>query len=577
MRMISIRLYVLALSAFIAVPMLLFLVLLFIQLQINERRSLESRVSRQAAAIAAAAEPVLLDMLSSVRLLATSPDLEDGSLAAFHARAKRGLADSGAYLIALDVIGKQLLNTRIPFGIPAGVTSDMASFDEAIKSNKPVVSGVFFGKTGGKWVFNIVQPLPDNPETNARALIITRNAEDLADGLQEQDLPPSWQSAIFDKSGKLLASHNPDILVPGTTAAELKGIRFGTTQKFEYGNFGSPDALAGHAEISPSGWQAVVWGSASAAQSPILKNWRTVVFGGVALLSLSILLGYFATERLRRAVTSIARMAVEVGKGNLVRPPSFHIREFDVIAKALSTASSQRNEAESSIRFAMRELAHRTKNLMTVVLSMIRQGARSSTSVEEMRGTLEDRIYSLSRSIDLLTSKEKTGVSLRELAEQQLSGFTSGGKSISISGEDVLLKPDAVQYLGMAFHELATNAMKHGALSRHGGKVFVTWLIVPAEDGSKNIHLIWKEIGGPPATPPTRNGFGTKVIKNHMAAVTMGKVTLSYKDRGFSWSLQAPLAAFTEITEDQETGSLDHLGDGVDLNLDQSLSNKSHA
>jgi len=158
---------------------------------------------------------------------------------------------------------------------------------------------------------------------------------------------------------------------------------------------------------------------------------------------------------------------------------------------------------------------------------------------------ITNRILGLGQSIDLLTQKDWHNVPLAELLKQQTSSF---GKAVKIDGPQVLLRAEAVQHLGMAIHELGTNAVKYGALSTKSGKVEITWNTLSDENG-EHLVLEWKETGGPPATPPARAGFGTQILDRFLATSLNGKTALSYTKVGFLWSLTAPLQQLTDSTE----------------------------
>jgi two-component sensor histidine kinase len=108
----------------------------------------------------------------------------------------------------------------------------------------------------------------------------------------------------------------------------------------------------------------------------------------------------------------------------------------------------------------------------------------------------------------------------------------------------VLLSPRAVQNLGLAFHELATNALKYGALSVAGGWVAVTWEIVEPE-AERRLHLVWREHGGPPVAPPTRLGFGRVVSDKLLSSALRARVQIDYEPTGLQWSLELPAGEFS--------------------------------
>jgi two-component sensor histidine kinase len=124
------------------------------------------------------------------------------------------------------------------------------------------------------------------------------------------------------------------------------------------------------------------------------------------------------------------------------------------------------------------------------------------------------------------------------LVEQQLSQHSDRfGEQIAIDGEDVMLKPEAVQNLGLALHELATNATKYGSLSEPQGQVNIAWKF--CEDTSK-LKLTWQEKGGPKVTPPERSGFGRAMIENVVGQALEGQVSLSFPAKGVRCEIVIP-------------------------------------
>lgn len=113
-----------------------------------------------------------------------------------------------------------------------------------------------------------------------------------------------------------------------------------------------------------------------------------------------------------------------------------------------------------------------------------------------------------------------------------------------------MLSPEAAQNFGLVIHELTTNSIKYGALSVPTGKITVRWQ--PFEkDGRQMIHLVWTETGGPPASEPSRKGFGTTVIKRHAEGAFGGQVLTEYREAGFEWTLEAPMRYFTPKRSEQ--------------------------
>ena len=164
-------------------------------------------------------------------------------------------------------------------------------------------------------------------------------------------------------------------------------------------------------------------------------------------------------------------------------------------------------QAEEHQRLLVDELNHRVKNMLTVVISMARQTLRRSDTLEHFEKSYLGRVYALSAAYTLLSLEGWQRVTLRALLLEELQPFFLPGHSnVQLNGPDVLLEPRAALSLGLAIHELTTNAVKYGALSAPEGRVRIAWLVERPSEG-EILSLNWTEMDGPPVSPPTQSGF----------------------------------------------------------------------
>ncbi|AKM09573.1 sensor histidine kinase [Croceicoccus naphthovorans] len=197
--------------------------------------------------------------------------------------------------------------------------------------------------------------------------------------------------------------------------------------------------------------------------------------------------------------------------------------------------TEQRVQAES-IQTLLQEVNHRSKNMLTLIQSLAR---RSAPGNDEFLKRFVRRLEALAANQDLLVRRAWTVVDLRELVEAQLS-FAIGiaGSNLEFDGPDVEIGSRAAETLGMALHELATNALKYGALSAEGGTVRIEWSV--AED---RFAIDWHETGGPAVEEPTRVGFGTSVIRDIPRTALDADTTLDFAPDGLRWHFAAPMKA----------------------------------
>ena len=211
------------------------------------------------------------------------------------------------------------------------------------------------------------------------------------------------------------------------------------------------------------------------------------------------------------------------------------------------TDITERKAAEQHNEFLLRELSHRVKNLLTVIQAIARQSGRNADDIASFQTTFMDRLFGLAQSTDLLTRTGWKGASLRELAEGQLAAFLEMPNArIAIEGPDVALNGDATQSIGIALHELTTNALKYGALSAASGVIRLQWRI-DAAGGGDDMHISWTESGGPVVGQPERQGFGYMATKQILEQTLRASVSLDFLPAGFRWTLSAPVGAVVSL------------------------------
>jgi PAS domain S-box-containing protein len=197
---------------------------------------------------------------------------------------------------------------------------------------------------------------------------------------------------------------------------------------------------------------------------------------------------------------------------------------------------TERKEGEAHLRLLMRELTHRSKNLLAVIQAMARQTARHTGSTEGFLNQFSARLQALAASHDLLVRESWHGASLRELIQSQLAAYAGGGEGqLAVDGEPVALKPEAAQNLGLALHELAINAAKFGALSVPGGRVSIDWAL---RDNA--VDLNWREQNGPKVKARRKRGFGSMVIERNLARALDAQVDMAFDPDGLHCHIVIP-------------------------------------
>jgi two-component sensor histidine kinase/PAS domain-containing protein len=244
---------------------------------------------------------------------------------------------------------------------------------------------------------------------------------------------------------------------------------------------------------------------------------------------------------------------VSIGTGAAALCYDFHVEPLLDAAGAVVGVTcaavdiTERRRGEDHLRLLLRELTHRSKNLLAVIQAMARQTARHAGSTDTFLDQFGARLQALATSHDLLIQESWHGVSLEELVRSQLGPHLDRGvPQVVIAGDGVLLKPDVAQNLGLALHELAANAEKFGALSDPNGRISIAWRRVPQSDGEA-VELLWAESGGPRVGSPMRRGFGTLVLEGNLPRSLDAQVELAFAAEGVRCRILIPASRLSSL------------------------------
>jgi two-component sensor histidine kinase len=189
----------------------------------------------------------------------------------------------------------------------------------------------------------------------------------------------------------------------------------------------------------------------------------------------------------------------------------------------------------------MMELRHRTKNMLAIVQSLVNQTLRGDIGVDDARRALGERLMAMSKAVDVLMRTAWQSAPLDEVIANALTHKSSFDGRLKVDGPSLPVGPTAAMTLSLAVHELESNAIKYGALSNGAGAVAVAWQ-VEHRGGGDCLVLTWEESGGPPVSPPTRTGFGTRLISRAIGQRLDGAAATQFLPEGLRWRLSASLA-----------------------------------
>lgn len=207
---------------------------------------------------------------------------------------------------------------------------------------------------------------------------------------------------------------------------------------------------------------------------------------------------------------------------------------------------TERRRDEKRIRLMLRELTHRSKNLLAVIQAMARKTASLSGDLDGFVSDFSLRLRAIAAAHDLLVSQSWHGAGLRELLCGSLAPTIDPGSSqVVLEGEPMMLTPNAAQNLGLAFHELTTNASKYGALSVPTGRLTVRW-----ERLADGARISWVERGGPSVAPPERRGFGRVLLERLVGTTLNGSVDLDFRPEGLVCEIRLPEDGLARAADD---------------------------
>ncbi|WP_430440254.1 sensor histidine kinase [Shinella sp.] len=541
--------YLVCLILVVVIPAFLFSIVVLKRTTEAQERIFESLLRTSTSAVNRAVEREITGMFSTLNFLSTSESLPKGDYATLHAQASKTLQGTDIYFLVIDQAMKQRLNTRVPYGMPLNVASEPVSARLALSRGERMVSDLFFGRTAQQWVFNVYMPVRlANGEPVL--LTLTKNADALRRAVNPDVLSPGWNAAVLDSAGTVIASTDekqktgqPFFLrvVPslrlGVSTMKGDGVDYQVVTEFS----------------SLAGWRMIAWAKSSDVQAPAVSSFLWLTIGGAVFAALAAISAVGIARVLSRDVRLLAHDARRLGQGERVAPRPYAISELETVSRALAEAADARVKSENEVRFLMREVAHRSKNQLTVIQAMLNQSAASAENASDFAETFRKRVAGLARSTDLMIANATQGVNLMELAKNQLKPFTpADAERVRITGPAVLLDPQASQTLGMALHELSTNATKYGALANETGIVSLSW-VASGED----LNLVWRESQAAidkDAIAASRKGFGSVVLERMLGMALDAKLDFAVHDDGIEWRVRIPLARLRDEDVHQQQG-----------------------
>jgi two-component sensor histidine kinase len=531
---VPVTVLIVALIMALAAPSLTFAGLLLLQSDTIRQRQLTNRATQGVNQIADRLDREFRSLSTNLALLASSGWLEKEEYGRLHARATEALAGTDTFLLAIDGSNNQILNTRLPWGTPLPPVASPSVVMEAIERGQPTVSNIYRGNVAGQSVFSVTMPIISN-ESRVKALMLTRNTATLARIFKDDLPPPGWRYAVLDRVGAVVAGD-----APPTAAGLLTQLCADDAAGLHQVNSGRIRYSAANQALKPWGWRACVWTSSDQVDGEVTRRWRLFLLITLTIVAVTVLAGSILGQMLAHAIRRAATVGRALdGDGDVPERHSI-VREVDDVLGSLTRQARRRKAYETELKLLQRETAHRAKNQLQIGTALVRLSARSATSINQLRDDISARLSVLGRSIDMMSATPSGEVPLRAFVAQQLEPFAADHPGrLELEGPDEFIPPGTTQSLGLALHELATNAAKYGGWSTPEGKVRIEW-----SKTAGKLTIVWSERGGPsPEKAPTRTGFGSSLIEMMVERNLGGTVTKDFRDTGLVCTITLPPAA----------------------------------
>ncbi|MBP0445107.1 sensor histidine kinase [Roseomonas sp. SSH11] len=569
----GLRDYLFALVGLVLAPALLLGAATTRELASTYRLSEEAGLASTAEALATAIDREMEIALTALSTLAASPSLAAGNISDAYLQAQAVGRAFGGWVAMLEEDSTQVFNTRLPLGAPLPRGAGDPFVGRAISTGQPFVSDLFLGATAAKPVISTFQPLPPGTAGASagkrRVLLLAFTPDRLTTLLERQHFEDRGGFAVLtDGNSRVVARSSEQARFLNQPSPEWF-VR--ATMGLDEGLIRGEESLAGHLgllafqrlERAPSWVVAVV-----TPFEPFQGRWRgpalRYMAGSALLAGVAALLALLLARRILRPLRTLAQDADRLSQGGVPTSSSpERIAEIETLRQALwrlvsalraqgaaegraaaaEESAAELGEAARRRDLLVAELNHRVKNMLATVQSLTSQTLRGSgDDPERFVSDLTGRLRTLAQAHDLLIKVDWEGADVDAVVAAALAPW-QGDSRLSISGpRGVHLDSNQAQALVLALHELSTNAVKYGALSVESGLVEIRWQLRDVSPGDKPwLELRWRERGGPEVRPPTRSGFGSRLLEQGLPRQLKGEAVLSHLPEGVEYRLSAPV------------------------------------
>jgi two-component sensor histidine kinase len=447
--------------------------------------------------------------IAALEVLALSPALHAGDFETFRSEAERFLSrfpGTGAGIGVTDVTGHNFFTTSTVPGVANIRRTDQETVAKVFSTGKPQVSNLYLSAVSKRVTFTVDVPVIKDGQV-IYDLVFNPPLAIYQDIIKNLNLPEDWVVSIFDRNLSHVVRLPPrsDGTTLTTGSPSLRAaVAGGNNIIAETISLEGQPIITAFSRSEDSGWMVAIGIPVDTLSAPARRSIFMALGLGIGLM----MLGLFAASRL----------------------------------------ATQRMRAEAHRDLLVNELNHRVKNTLSTVQAIVARGLRDAPAAAPHKKAIETRLLALSHAHNILSEKNWESADLRELATSILEPYVARlAARAHMQGPQVTLKPRIAIALAMTLNELATNAAKYGALSSPTGTIDITWTLrdgTPAEGHQakqQHLRLEWRESGGPPVTPPTKPGYGTRFIERAVGAELKGSYSAWYPTQGVTCVIEIPL------------------------------------